>query len=183
MYRGWYKGQREFGSATVPWEVCLAEWDAQFLGDRAYQIGEREKQNLRWEAGQFKQGNLWHRWDYPHQVGARDFDERQAIFAQYITDNWRAHRTWGLSANSPWEYQIFWKLKDGAGKGRKEFKVDWDHLQQPGFSPEYTQRQQGMMSTDYEASDWLATAAAEALYRNNRPLLAYLGGKAGNFTS
>jgi hypothetical protein len=207
MYRGWYKGERAFGSARVPWEFCLAEWNAQFLGDKAYQISEREKENLRWEAGQFKKGNLWHRWDYPHHVGSRDFDERQAVFAQYITDNWRAHRTYGLSANSPWEYQIFWKLKDGAKRtyglsanspweyqifwklkdgaklGRKEFKADWDHLQKPGFSPDYTQRQQGMMSTDYEESDWMPTAAAQALYRNNRPLLAYLGGKAGDFTS
>ena len=36
MYRGWYKGQRTFGSASVPWELCMAEWNAQFLGDRAY---------------------------------------------------------------------------------------------------------------------------------------------------
>src|SRR5439155_18833756 len=30
---------------------------------------------------------------------------------------------------------------------------------------------------------WIPTAAAQALFRNNRPLLAYLGGKAGSFTS
>src|SRR5258708_4124959 len=33
MYRGWYKGVRTFGNAQVPWEFCLAEWDAQFFGD------------------------------------------------------------------------------------------------------------------------------------------------------
>ena len=38
MYRGWYRGEREFGSAKVPWEFCLAEWNAQFFGDRAYQV-------------------------------------------------------------------------------------------------------------------------------------------------
>src|SRR5262245_40527157 len=59
MYRGWYKGERAFGSAKVPWEFCLAEWNAQFVGDRAYRISEQEKKNLRWEAGQFKAGNLW----------------------------------------------------------------------------------------------------------------------------
>ena len=65
MYRGWYKGKRDFGSAAVPWEFCLAEWNAQFLGDRAFQISEAEKANLRWEAKQFRAGKLWHRWDYP----------------------------------------------------------------------------------------------------------------------
>ena len=70
MYRGWYKGQREWGSAKVPWEYCLAEWNAQFLGDRAFRISEAEKKDLRWEAGQFRAGKLWHRWDYPYPVGS-----------------------------------------------------------------------------------------------------------------
>ncbi|HTU93625.1 MAG TPA: glycoside hydrolase family 2 TIM barrel-domain containing protein [Gemmataceae bacterium] len=183
MYRGWYKGRREWGSAKVPWEFCLAEWNAQFLGDRAYRVGEAEKRNLRWEAKQFRAGNLWHRWDYPRSVGSSDFDARQEVFARYITDNWRAHRTWGISANSPWEYQAFWKLHDGLNRRRKELQVDWENLQKPGFSPDYVQPSQGWMSVDGERSDWAPTATAQALLRNNRPLLAYIGGKPGNFTS
>ncbi|MBI3821297.1 MAG: hypothetical protein HY289_01310 [Planctomycetes bacterium] len=183
MYRGWYKGERSFGSAKVPWEFCLAEWNAQFVGDRAYKISEREKQNLRFEAKQFAAGNLWHRWEYPHHVGARDFDERAEIFARYITDNWRAFRTHGLSANSPWEHHIYWKLKDGVNRGRRDFKIDWDTLQKPGFSADYTHRQNFQFVTDFEASDWIATEPAKALMRNNMPLLAYIAGKPGAFTS
>ena len=69
MYRGWYQGQREWGSAVVPWEFCVAEWNAQFFGDRAYLSSEAEKQNLRWEAAQFQAGKVWHRWDYPNPPG------------------------------------------------------------------------------------------------------------------
>ncbi len=183
MYRGWYKGKREWGSAPVPWEFCLAEWNAQFLGDRAYRVTEAEKQNLRWEAQQFRAGNLWHRWDYPYPAGSSAFDEQEEVFACYITDNWRAHRTWGISANSPWDYAAFWKLKGGASRRRKDFKVDWENLQRPGFSPDYTQRREWQMCTDGERSDWLPTEAAQALVRNNRPLLAYVGGKPDCFTS
>jgi beta-galactosidase/beta-glucuronidase len=183
MYRGWYKGRREWGSARVPWEFCLAEWNAQFQGDRAYRIGEAEKRNLRWEAQQFRTGKLWHRWDYPRPVGSSDFDDRQEVFARYITDNWRAHRTWGISANSPWEYEAFWKPRGGLNRRRKELPVDWENLQKPGFSPDYIQPRQGWMSVDGERADWVPTAAAKALLRNNRPLLAYIGGKPGNFTS
>jgi hypothetical protein len=183
MYRGWYRGRREWGSARVPWEFCLAEWNAQFLGDVAYRLSEAEKQNLRWEAKQFRAGNLWHRWDYPHPVGSSVFDDQEAVFARYITDNWRAHRTWGISANSPWEYAAFWKVRDGAAGRRKEFAVDWEDLQKPGFSPDYTRRREWQMSTDGERSDWLPTAAAQALLHSNRPLLAYVGGPPGNFTS
>jgi beta-galactosidase len=190
MYRGWYKGERNFGSAKVPWEFCLAEWNAQFMGDRAYQISEREKQNLRFEAKQFAAGKLWQRWDYPTHVGARDFDERAEIFARYITDNWRAFRTWGLSANSPWEYQVFWKLDPKFNKGgRHEIpplhpsESGWNLLQKPGFSPDYTQRQNGSFADDFGTEDWIPTAPAQALMRNNRPLLAYIAGKPGAFTS
>jgi hypothetical protein len=183
MYRGWYQGRREWGSAKVPWEFCLAEWDAQFLGDRAYRVGEAEKRNLRWEAKQFRAGSLWHRWDYPHQVGSGEFDDRQEVIARYITDNWRAHRTSGLSANSPWEYAAFWKPRAGVDRRRKELKVDWQHLQRPGFSPDYVPPRQGWMSVDGERSDWVPTAAARALLRNNMPLLAYVAGKPDHFTS
>lgn len=183
MYRGWYKGERSFGSARVPWEFCLAEWNSQFIGDRAFQLSAMEKQNLRWEAAQFRASNLWHRWDYPHVLGSSDFDERQAIFAMYITESWRAHRTWGLSANSPWEYEAFWKMRDGVDRARKELRVDWDNLQKPGFSPDYVHRREHLMSVDHERSDWLPTAAAQALLRNNRPLLCYIAGKPERFTS
>jgi hypothetical protein len=173
MYRGWYKGEREWGSANVPWEFCLAEWNSQFLGDRAFQISASEAANLRWEAKQFSAGKLWHRWDYPHSVGSTAFDERYPIFAIYLTDNWRAFRTWGVSGISPWEHEHFWKLRDGVDKRRREFKVDWDNLQQPGFSPDYVDKTYERMDLAFERADWIPTAAAQALLRNNRPLLAY----------
>jgi len=103
MYRGWYKGRREFGSAVVPWEFCLAEWNAQFYGPEAYKISEREQANLRWEAQKFREGALWHRWDYPTNLNYA-FPERKGVYSMYVTDNWRAFRTWGLSVNDPSDY-------------------------------------------------------------------------------
>jgi beta-galactosidase len=184
MYRGWYLGKREFGSARVPWEFCLAEWNAQFFGDRAFQISEMEKRNLRWESRQFRENRLWHRWDYPHRLGSTDFPEREPVFARYFTDNWRAFRTWGLSANSPWEHHILFKLRPGMDRNRREeLPVDWANLQRPGFSPDYVAERFERMDLAYEQSDWLPTEGAEALMRNNRPLLAWIGGKPARFTS
>ncbi len=183
MYRGWYDGKREFGSAVVPWEFCVAEWNAQFFGDPAFQISEAEKANLRWEAQQFRAGKLWHRWDYPAEVGSTRFDERYPVFARYLTDNWRAFRTWGVSANSPWEHGHFWKLREGVDKRRRELQTDWANLQRPGFSPDYIDQRYERVDLAFERTDWIATPAAQALIRNNRPLLAYLGGKPARFTS
>ena len=131
MCRGFYKGRREFGSGWRPWEFCLAEWNAQFYGDSAYQIGEREEANLRWEAQKFRAGELWQRWDYPFRLNYAH-PEREGVYSMYVTDNWRAFRTWGLSVNDPSDY---------------------------------------------------ANHSPEALIRNNMPLLAYIGGKPGAFTS
>jgi len=182
MYRGWYKDKREFGSAAVPWEFCLAEWNAQFFGDKAFQISESEKRNLRWEAKQFQAGKVWRRWDYPVDVGSARFDERYPVFAMYLTDNWRAFRTWGVSAISPWECGHYWKVREGVDRSRKDLKVDWDNLQRPGFSPDYIEQRYERMDLAYEPSDWVATEAAQALIRNNRPLLAYIAGKPAHFT-
>jgi len=183
MYRGWYKGNREFGSAEVPWEFCLAEWNAQFLGDKAFDVGEAEKANIRWEAKQFRAGKLWHRWDYPYAVDSEVFEERSPVFAEYITANWRAFRTWGVSANCPWQYGHFWKLRDGVDHRGKELSVDWNALQRPGFSPDYLDQQYARMDLAYERSDWVPLASAQALLRNNQPLLAYIAGKPAAFTS
>jgi beta-galactosidase len=183
MYRGWYKGAREFGSATVPWDFSIAEWNSQFLGDAAFRISEAEKTNLRWEAQQFRAGNLWHRWDYPNEVGSRNFDERYPVIAAYLTDNWRAFRTWGMSANSPWEWGHYWKPREGVDRSRQELPVDWDNLQRPGFSPDYIEDRYQRVDLAFERPDWIATPAAQSLLRNNMPLLAYIAGKPEAFTS
>ncbi len=183
MYRGWYGGKREWGSAAVPWEFCLAEWDAQFLGDRAYRVGDREKANLRWEAAQFRAGRLWHRWDYPTFVGSSATEEWNPITADYITDNWRAFRTWGVSAFNAWEYEMYWRLRNGVDRSRKALPVDWEHLQRPGFSADYLEDRPDNMALAFDRTDWVPNEAAQALIRNNRPLLAYIAGKPARFTS
>ncbi len=183
MYRGWFRGQREFGSAKVPWELCVPEWNAQFCGDQAFQLSEPVRGDLRWEARQYAAGNLWHRWDYPYSVDSTRFDERYPVFARYITDNWRAFRGWEVSANSPWEHGHFWKLREGVDRRRRELPVDWENLQRPGFSPDYLDQRYERMDLAFERADWIPTPAAEALLRNNGLRLAWIGGPPERFTS
>ena len=183
LYRGWYKGKREFGSAPAPWEYCMAEWNSQFLGDKAFKISEYEKVNLRWEAKQFRDGKVWYRWDYPYTFDNTHLEERNPVLIMHLTDQWRAFRSWGLSANSPWDYSAYWKLREGAENGRKTFVIDWENLQRPGFSPDFNDRASHMIyDVSFDQSDWIPTAA-EALLKNNMPLLAYIGGKSDAFTS
>ena len=161
----------------------MAEWNAQFLGDRAYRISVMEKANLRWEAKQFRAGNLWHRWDYPFPLGSPQFDDPHEVIGRYLADNFRAFRTWGVSAISPWEYGYFWRLRDGVARRRNELAVNWETLQRPGFSPDFVDHPYERIDVAYERSDWSPTADGQALLRNNQPLLAYIGGPPAHFTS
>jgi hypothetical protein len=79
---------------------------------------------------------------------------------------------------------MFWKLRPGVDKSTRELKVDWNHLQRPGFSPDYLQRNSDLrMDLDFERSDWIPTAAAESLLKYNMPLLAWIAGRHEVFTS
>jgi beta-galactosidase len=105
------------------------------------------------------------------------------VFERYLTDNWRAFRGWGVSGISPWEHEHFWKLREGVKRTRVEFKTDWQNLQRPGYSPDYIDQRYERMDLAFERADWIATPAAQALLRNNMPLLAFIGGKSSAFTS
>ena len=186
LHRGWYKGKRYWTNGKLPYQFCSAEWGSQFLGDRSYNLTEQEKKNLRWEAKQWRAERTWYRWDYPFQVNntsALDFPNIDDVQAMYITDNWPAFRTWGVSAFNIWSYGSLWKLREGVDKSKKHFKVDWDNLQKPGFSLDFIERRYERIDTAYELSDWIPTESARAFIRNNQPLLAYIGGKPTRFTS
>ncbi|MCS7238305.1 MAG: carbohydrate binding domain-containing protein [Thermoguttaceae bacterium] len=183
MYRGWYQGARSFGSAVVPWDYSMAEWNAQFLGVEAYQLSERQLANIRWEAEQFRRGNLWYRWDYPTPVGDRRLEDMDTVQGMYMKSNWRAFRTWGVSAISPWELYRFWRPAPSVDSSPQELPTDWDNLQRPGYSPDFIREQFESIEHAFRWEDWAPTPAAEVLLRDNQPLLAYLAGEPGAFTS
>jgi beta-galactosidase len=185
LYRGWYKGKREFGSAAVPWELCESEWNAQFLGDRAFAVSDRTKNALRFEAKNLREGKGWFRWDYPG--GALDdhvSEERHAIFSAYMTNNYRAFRALGVSGYCPWDHGHYWTMRRGLNRNAvTPLKVDWDNLQRPGLSADYIERRYEVIELSYDRADWEAAASAQALTRNLQPLLAYIGGKPSGVTS
>ena len=183
-YRGWFRGERSWGNGAVTYEECFPEWGAQYRGDKAYDITEKEKVNLRWETKAWMRGEPWHRWEYPYNIPTFRFDVPNVldVMAGYITDDWRAFRTWGVSAFNSWELDRMWTLRPGFAPARKTFAVDWDHLQRPGYSPDFLDRQQEQFEYGYDATDWVPTVAAKAILRNNQSTLAYIAGSAAHFT-
>ncbi|MBI3830209.1 MAG: hypothetical protein HY291_11870 [Planctomycetes bacterium] len=147
-------------------------------------VGAEEKTFKKSEVKAVNRVMGWHRWDYPAQIGCKEQDEQFPVMALYMTDNWRAFRTLGLSSNSPWEFSMFWKTRAGLDRNaRKECKVDWENLQRPGFSADFLESRYESFCTTYERADWVPSKVAESLARNNMPLLAYIAGKPAQVTS
>lgn len=185
MHRGWYKGERSFTNGRIQHEFCCAEWGAQFRGDAAFDLTDKERENLRFEARKWREGGTWYRWDYPFEMHESDFDAPNMLEVQamYIRDNWPAFRTWGLSAFNLWSHRQLWHKRPGFTPQPVTFPVDWDNLQRPGFSPDFLETQYEGLEVAYEYDDWEPTPAAEAFMRLNQPLLAYLAGQPARFTS
>jgi beta-galactosidase len=188
LHRGWeegkwYKGKRHYTNGKLQYQFCTAEWGSQFLGDASYNLTEQEKGNIRFEAGKWRAGETWYRWDYPFRVHASPLGipNLSDVQAMYIRDNWRAYRAWGVSALNIW-HRSLWKLRKDVDTQRKVYSVDWDNLQKPGFSPDFIDKRFNRMDTAYEISDWVVTKAGKAFLRNNQPLLAFIGGKPAHFT-
>ncbi|HWE97514.1 MAG TPA: hypothetical protein VG269_26385, partial [Tepidisphaeraceae bacterium] len=183
-YRGWFRGERSWGNGAVTFETCFPEWSAQYLGDSAYDITEKERTNLRWEAKAWRQGKPWHRWDYPYNFPSHQFDIPNIldVMAMYVADDWRAYRTWGVSAFNSWELERMWTLRPGFKPTKKTLPVDWEKLQRPGYSPDFLDKRFEQFEYAYEASDWVPTSAAKAVIANSQPLLAYIAGSAAHFT-
>ena len=185
MHRGWYKGERSFTNGRIEHEFCSAEWGAQFRGDAAFNLTDKERENLRFEARKWREGGTWYRWDYPFEMHESEFDAPNMLDVQamYIGDNWPAFRTWGLSAFNLWSHRQLWHKRPGFTPRPVTFDVDWDGLQRPGFSPDFLETQYEGIEVAYGYEDWEATPAAKAFVRLNQPLLAYLAGKPSRFTS
>ncbi|MCJ8330428.1 MAG: hypothetical protein MJH11_10645 [Lentisphaeria bacterium] len=183
MYRGWYKGKRNFGSANVPWELCNAEWSAQFVGDSAYDISAHEAKVLKWEAKQFKTQEGWRRWSYPGALGGNaytKFDNRQDVQRMYIEDNLRSFRMLGVSAFCLWSLGDHWVTNKRPESIK--FKTDWEKIQRPGFSPDFIKDFYMRFDLANSRKDWKPTSAGQAVIDNNGPLLAFIGGEKGSPT-
>jgi len=102
----------------------------------------------------------------------------------HLHENWRAFRTWGMSANSPWDYGGYWTPPSRDWHRRHlPLEIDWEGLQRPGPRPHYLREDEARAQLAFRPSEMKPTLAAQALYRNNMALLAYIGGKPAAFTS
>ena len=184
MYRGWYKGQRTFGSAACPGSSASPNGTHSSSATGPSEISEMEKANLRWEAKQFRDGRRL------APLGLSVRDRVATLRRSPYGDRPVSHRQ---LASVP----HLGRLGDLALGARTLLEPARRRRQAPQgaagrLGPPAAARLQSRTTSTDDTSAWTLpssdptgspTADGQALLRNNRPLLAYIGGKASRFTS
>ena len=182
MYRGWYNGGRAAWAAPpVPWELCVAQWNAQFTRRRGFPDQRSGEDEMRWESRSVS-----------HQRAAgitgttrsssSDVDAIKPVHRPSTSPTTTARGARGGCRRSMrGNTRATGHCAQGADTGRKDLKVDWENLQQPGFSPDYIAGRLSMaMATDFKRSRLDAgRGRRRRCMRNNMPLLAYIARQAG----
>ncbi len=176
-----YRGPQFIWRANVMQQAWTHEFAATFKGDDAYEFDRSDEACLRTELRYWKQDQPFHYWDILNYFRDRERNVLE-IKSLYASKNWPAHRTWGMSAMLPWDQGDFWRHKDGLPTERIPLETEWNRVQRPGLSPDVAIGGGDYLTSRYPEEDWEPSCVGRTFLRCNRPLLAYLGGKAGDFT-
>jgi len=166
MYRGWYKGQREWGSARVPW-ILSGRMERNSLRRSRLSNHEARSESPLGKKGQtVRAGNVCIA-GLSESVGSDRFDDG-IRYSPCISPTTGGVSHLGGVRISPWITGPL-KLRAGVGQGPEGTQVvDWENLQRPGSSPDYLDQQVERMDIGLERSDWVATAAAQAPHSQQR---------------
>jgi len=163
------------------------EWGAAINGDAAFELSEFERICLRWEADRFRRNEPFLRYDHgASHLFREDIPNIRGVQAEFIRGTWPYIRTLGLGGFNIWHETNLARFRKGAKARRRDFEVNWDELQRPGFSPDFCEASPKdcifySLGTDLE--DWEPNVRGAAFLRYNQPLLAYIAGKPERFTA
>ncbi|HIE52142.1 MAG TPA: hypothetical protein EYP85_10315, partial [Armatimonadetes bacterium] len=160
-------------------EPLNVEFAAIYFGDQAYYLTPENLANYETIARVYeRKGTKFFFWEvFGEYWGKRVEKDFLDVKAEYTRYTWPAFRTWGLPAVAPWDWSDF-----GRGKEREIARpTDWEHLQRPGFQPDYVRVSDWYQQPPGEPTDY--TCLGRTLKPLNQDLLAYIAGKPEFFTS
>jgi beta-galactosidase len=169
-----------FGSPMLH-ELMTAEYGAEFRGDRAYEISEAEKEDMRLESKQWESQKTFHFSLYKDLFSGQMPNIRD-VQGQYLAMNWPAFRTWGVTGITAWVLARHWNPVQEEAPERIVLGVDWDALQKPGYSIDFVEPRAWRWDLYGNDAHWAPDAAAKAIVRYSRPAMVWLAGNAEHFT-
>jgi hypothetical protein len=173
-----YRGPEFIWRASVFQQIWDSEFAAAYVGERAYAMTPTKVEMTRKEESLWAAGNPFHFSNLCSILEKMDenYLEIQGLF---IADNWRSHRTWGISAMLPWDQAGLWRrVKETP---TREVPDSYQDLQRPGIVPDIVTAGKQYIY-DMDEGSFAPSPLGKSFRRWNMPLLAYIGGGADGFT-
>lgn len=173
-----YRGPEFIWRCDAYQQIWDSEFAAAVVGDGAYKMTKAKEASFKHEE------DLWSRgpfaWGYAIQPWRGSEETYLRIQSWFADDNWRAHRTWGVSAMLPWDQGgLLRRLSKTDGLPREDAFRD---LQRPGIVPDSMGSGSEYFYDSGPATKFEPTSLGRAFLRWNTPLIAYIGGGPDRFT-
>ncbi len=153
-----------------------AEFNAAYLGGGAYEMTPRRRASREHEERLWAAGEPFH-WGRLIRYFRDDPDGHIRMKAMFADENWRSHRTWGVSAMLPWDQEQIWRVREGAEPEAAEMQAQPARLKRPGIVADRRPASESWLHCpDADAIE--PTALGESFLRWNKPLCAFIGGGA-----
>ena len=158
--------------------LWASEFAAAFRGDAAYEgdtpeaVAALRNEERLWEKGK---PFFWGQLNQPLRALTNNY---QGVQALYMSDNWRSHRAWGITAMLPWDQGDLWLGRHAAPAS--ENPARWKNLKRPGIVTDWFYDGGWDTGTGDDAR-FKPSPAGAALHRWNAPDCAFIGGD-GIFT-
>lgn len=161
-------------------QIWDSEFAAAYLGDRAYEMTESKIASMKWEEELWAKGEPFYWSNLIRHLKSQDenYTEIQSLFA---SDNWRSHRTWGISAMLPWDQENLWRKTPSFPERPLPNPGRWLNIQSPGIVPDQLPPPSQYIYCSNDDAMRPSTLG-EAFLRWNGPLCAFIAGRAGHFT-
>ncbi len=172
-----YRGPNFIWRSEEYQSVWDAEFNAEYLGDEAYELTPARIRSREHEEDLWSRGQPFH-WGWLIQHFRNDEDNHVRMKALFADDNWRCLRAWGISAMLPWDQGNLWRQEKNFTGGWRRVMHEPRRLKQPGI---VTDRVQASESYLYhpDSNAIGPTALGESFLRWNQPLCAFIGGGPG----
>ncbi|MBR1587087.1 MAG: hypothetical protein IJ658_02060, partial [Kiritimatiellae bacterium] len=173
-----YRGPLFIWRCTAYQSLWASEFAAALRGDAAYEGDTPEAvKALRHEEALWAAGEpfAWSRLNQPLRGLTNNYF---GVQARYMSDNWRSHRAWGITAMLPWDQGGFHKSLGASSPC--ENPARWQNLKAPGIVPDFIYPD-GWDTGTGAATGIVRTVVGETLVRWNAEDCAFIGGD-GVFT-
>ena len=118
-----YRGPLFIHSKHLYQSLWASEYAAEFLGEAAYEPTPESRAALAGEEALWAEGPF--RWWRMQALLRPLTNNYHGVVARYVSDNWRSHRAWGISAMLPWDQGDDF-LPDGSLSPRGEAFARWN---------------------------------------------------------